>query len=160
MNDNAIKEPKQINMSYNEMTSKFRAVERKGEHLPGYIVFTADSFGLPYDERSRTYGLSSNNKAFQPNMGGYSIYGYCLDGTDPCVRLERYMATEDGGKNGWKIERCYVMSGNAQPRPHCREVLQGLPFRLCQDPEVHSDHSGGETGKVQPCQRCGADGYG
>ena len=118
MNDNAIKEPRQINMSYSEMTSKFRAVERMGEHLPGYIVFTADSFGLPYDERSRTYGLSSNSKAFQPNMGGYSIYGYCLDGTDPCVRLERYMAAEDGGKNGWKIERCYVMSDDLNRVAH------------------------------------------
>ena len=118
MNDNAIKEPRQINMTYSEMTSKFRAVERMGEHLPGYIVFTADSFGLPYDERSRTYGLSSNSKAFQPNMGGYSIYGYCLDGTDPCVRLERYMAAEDGGKNGWKIERCYVMSDDLNRVAH------------------------------------------
>ena len=41
-------------------------------------------------------------------MGGYSIYGSALDGTDPCVRLEQYMAVERGGKNGWKIERCYV----------------------------------------------------
>lgn len=118
MNDNVIKEPRQINMSYSEMTSKFRTVERKGEHLPGYIVFTSDSFELPYDERSRTYGLSSNNKAFQPNMGGYSIYGYCLDGTDPCVRLERYMAAEDGGKKGWKIERCYVMSDDLNRVAH------------------------------------------
>ena len=79
----------QISMSYAEMTAKFRAIERKGEHLPGYIVFTPDSFDIPYDERGRTYGLSSDNKAFQPNMGGYSIYGYssrkaaflfCLDG--------------------------------------------------------------------------------
>lgn len=100
----------QINMSYSEMTAKFRAVERKGGHLPGYIVFTPDSFEIPYDERGRTFGLSSDNKAFQPNMGGYSIYGYCIDGTDPCVRLERYMAVEGGGKDGWKIERCYVMS--------------------------------------------------
>ena len=41
-------------------------------------------------------------------MGGYSIYGSSLDGTDPCVRLEQYMSVERGGKNGWKIERCYV----------------------------------------------------
>lgn len=70
MNDNAIKEPRQINMSYSEMTSKFRAVERMGEHLPGYIVFTADSFGLPYDERSRTYGLSITAKHFNPTWAG------------------------------------------------------------------------------------------
>ena len=47
------------------------------------------------------------HKAFQPNMGGYSIYGSSLDGTDVCVRLERYMVSERGEKDGWKIERCY-----------------------------------------------------
>ena len=103
---------KQIGMSYGELTSKFRTVERKGEHLLGYVVFTADSFDKPYDERSRTYCVSSNNKAFQPNMGGYSIYASCLDGTDPMVRLEGCMAAEHGGKNGWKVERCYVMESD------------------------------------------------
>ena len=48
--DSVIKQSNQINMSYNEMISKFRAVERKGEHLPGYIIFTPDSFDIPYDE--------------------------------------------------------------------------------------------------------------
>ena len=47
-------------------------------------------------------------------MGGYSIYGYCLDGTDPCVRLDRYMAVEHGGVDGWKIERCYMKSDARQ----------------------------------------------
>ena len=103
---------KQIGMSYGELISKFRTVERKGEHLLGYVVFTADSFDKPYDEHSRTYCVSSNNKAFQPNMGGYSIYASCLDGTDPMVRLEVYMAAEHGGKNGWKVERCYVMESD------------------------------------------------
>ncbi len=123
--DDAIKQSKQINMSYGEMVSKFRAVERKGEHLPGYIVFTQDSFDIPYDELSRTYGLSSDNKAFQPNMGGYSIYGYCLSGTDPCVRLERYMAVEGGGKDGWKIERCFVMSDDLERVAHLLKTERG-----------------------------------
>ena len=73
--DSVFKKSKQINMSFKEMVSKFRAVERKGEHLPGYIVFTPDSFDIPYDELNRTYGLSSDNKSFQPNIGGYSIAG-------------------------------------------------------------------------------------
>ena len=38
-------------------------------------------------------------------MGGYSIYGSCLDGTDPCIRLEGYMR----GENAWKIEKCYML---------------------------------------------------
>ena len=42
-------------------------------------------------------------------MGGYSVYGSCLDGTDPCVRLEQYMAVERGGEKGWSVERCYML---------------------------------------------------
>ena len=97
-------------VTYGELVSYFKAVEnaKAGKHLRGYIVFTEDSFTVPYDERARTYAVSSDNKAFQQGMGGYSIYGSSLDGTDPCVRLEQYMAVERGGKNGWKIERCYV----------------------------------------------------
>ena len=102
--------PYQVDMPYHEMIKLFRAAERAKQSVSGYIVFTADSFEKPYVEDARTYGVSSNNKAFQEGMGGYSIYGSSLDGTDPCVRLERYMAVEKGGKDGWKIERCYMMS--------------------------------------------------
>ena len=115
---------KQIGMSYGELTGKFRTVERKGEHLLGYVVFTADSFDKPYDERSRTYFVSSNNKAFQPNMGGYSIYASCLDGTDPMVRLECFMAAEHGGKNGWKVERCYVMESDLTRVAHLFKTVR------------------------------------
>lgn len=95
-------------MSYQQLTAKFYEQESdpSKEHLTGYIVFTQDSFSQPYPEVSRTYVVSSSNKAFIPGMGGYSIYGGSLDRTDPCVRLEGYMAVEHGGKDGWKIERC------------------------------------------------------
>ena len=102
-------EPQEVEMSYGELTSRFREAERNGgEHLTGYIVFTEDSFTKPYPEAARTYAVSSNNKAFQPNMGGYSIYASALDGSDPMIRLEGYMQSEKGGKDGWKIERCYM----------------------------------------------------
>ena len=102
------KETKEV--TYSELVSYYKAVEhsKTGKRLSGYIVFTEDSFTAPYSELARTYRVSSDNKAFQPGMGGYSIYGSALDGTDSCVRLEQYMAVERGGKNGWKIERCYV----------------------------------------------------
>ena len=62
-------EPQEIELSYGELTSRFREAERNGgEHLTGYIVFTEDSFTKPYPEAARTYAVSSNNKAFQPNM--------------------------------------------------------------------------------------------
>ena len=99
-------EPEEIDMSYGELASKFRETERSGTgHLVGYIVFTEDSFDKPYPVEARTYAVSSNNKAFQPNMGGYSIYASCLDGTDNCIRLEQYMRGEDA----WKIEKCYML---------------------------------------------------
>ena len=102
-------EPETVEMSYQEMTKRFREAENnRKEHLTGYVVFTEDSFDKPYSEESRTYVISSNNKAFQSGMGGYSIYASSLDGSDKCVRLEAYMADEHGGKDGWKIEKCYV----------------------------------------------------
>lgn len=103
-------EPEPVEMTYQELKEKFWEAEKNGSgHLVGRIVFTEDSFDKPYPELSRTYEISSNNKAFQPGMGGYSIFGSCLDGTDPCLRMEGYMAAEKGGQNGWRIEKCFLM---------------------------------------------------
>lgn len=94
-----------IDLSYREMSDVFHHVNDKHkEPVCGYIVFSPDSFDKAYSEQSRTYVVSSNNKAFISGSGGYSIYGSCLDGTDQCVRLEGYMR----GENAWKIDRCYM----------------------------------------------------
>jgi len=97
-----------VDMAYGELVSRFRQAERSGQHLTGYVVISQDSFTVPYPVEARTYVVSSENKAFQPNMGGYSIYASSLDGSDRMVRLEGYLAAEKGGKDGWKIERCYM----------------------------------------------------
>ena len=54
-------------------------------------------------------------------MGGYSIYASALDGTDMGVRLEQYMADERGGKDGWKIERCYMK----EPSREITDIIAG-----------------------------------
>lgn len=114
-------EPQAVEMTFAEMRSRFCEAENEGkEHLSGYIVFTQDSFDKPYDERSRTYGVSSNNKAFQAGMGGYSIFGSCLDGTDPCVRLDGYMF----GENAWKMEKCYMI----EPSREMLDIICGKFF--------------------------------
>ena len=119
--------PENIELLYAEMVKKFREAERNGEgHLQGCIVFTQDSFTEPYSEEARTYIVSSNNKAFIPGMGGYSIYASSLDGSDPMVRLERYMRDEHGGENGWKIERCYMKN----PEREMLDIIFG-PFFIC-----------------------------
>ena len=100
-------------ITYAELAAAFREHERTrtpvdGTHLHGAIVFTEDSFLKPYSLEARTYLVSSNNKAYRPHMGGYSIYGSSADGTDPGVRLDGYMAAERGGKDGWKVDYCYL----------------------------------------------------
>ena len=60
----------QVELSYGKLRELFRKAERGGIHVSGYITFRADSFSTAYSERSRTYAVSSDNKAFQPNMGG------------------------------------------------------------------------------------------
>ena len=108
-------EPVEVDMTYQEMKNHFREVEKEcGEHVTGYIVFSQDSFDKPYSLESRTYVVSSDNKAFQLNMGGYSIFAEALDGTDRGIRLEQYMADEYGGKGGWKVERCYMKDGSRE----------------------------------------------
>lgn len=99
-----------VQMTYAEMAAKFREHEANhpDTHLTGFIVFTEDSFSEPYSLASRTYRVSSDSKAYRPNMGGYSIFGWALDGSDPGVRLEAYMAAEKGGPSGWKVDYCYM----------------------------------------------------
>lgn len=100
-------------MKYAELKKIFRKHEagRPAGHLTAHIVFTADSFEEDCSLLSRVYAVSSDNKAFQPNMGGYSIYAACLDGRDNGVRLEWYMTEEKGGsaKGKWKVESCYIL---------------------------------------------------
>lgn len=101
-------------MEYRELCKIFRAYERgkPKHHLTAYITFVPESFGSDsnYSEQERTYVISSNNKAFQPGMGGYSVFGSCLDGkSDPCIRLDQHMAEEHGGKDGWIVEDCCLL---------------------------------------------------
>ena len=95
-----------VEMSYAELSSLFRSVNEKGlSPIAGYVVFSAESFEKSYNEESRTYLISSNSKAYKSGMGGYSIYGSCINGSDHNIRLEGYMR----GNNAWKIEKCYML---------------------------------------------------
>lgn len=119
-------EPETVELTYSELADRFRNAESEGKkYLTGYIIFSQESFNKPYDEKSRTYAVSSDNKAFKAGLGGYSIYGSCLDGSDPCVRLDGYMR----GENAWKIEKCYLKEAS-------REMLDIIcgKFFICHAP--------------------------
>ena len=115
-------------MTYSKVKQIFQELKRASpkEDLTAHITFTEDSFAKIYPLLSRTYRVSSDNKAFWPNMGGYSIFGYCLDGTDQGVRLDWYMA-EEGNPGGWKVEDCYILEQirDAEAIPHLTRAEQG-----------------------------------
>lgn len=100
--------------SYAELKRIFMAAESAGKHLTAHITFTADSFTKEYSEQSRTYEVSSDNKAYWSKHLGLSIFGSCLDGTDQRVNLDAYMAEEHGGADGWKVEKCVLITSEKE----------------------------------------------
>ena len=97
-------------MEYCKLKETFRKLKRDTptKNLTAHIVFTEDSFNRPYPLLGRSYIFSSDNKAFYPNMGGYSIFACCLDGSDQGVRLDWYIS-EEGNEDGWKVQDCYIL---------------------------------------------------
>lgn len=80
------------------------------ESIKGVIVFREDNWPDDnYSLESRSYVVSSDNKAFIASMGGYSIFGSSIDGSDKGVRLEQYMEDEYAGKGGWRVDYCYLI---------------------------------------------------
>lgn len=98
------------NMTYPELRDLF--VERNKTQLAkpvsACIVFAESNWpDRHYPLRSRTYEVSSDNKAFRSNCCSTSLFGSCLDGTDQMVRLDWYMK-DFGNKGGWVVDHCYL----------------------------------------------------
>ena len=98
------------NMTYPELRDLF--VERNKTQLAkpvsACIVFADSNWpDHHYPLRSRTYEVSSDNKAFRSSSCSTSLFGSCLDGTDQMVRLDWYMK-DFGNKGGWVVDHCYL----------------------------------------------------
>ena len=74
------------------------------------VVITEDSFPKEYSLEERSYRFTNKEKAFIEGQNGYSIFSNSLDESDCGVRLEQYLKDEQGGPNGWKIEKIYIES--------------------------------------------------
>jgi hypothetical protein len=93
---------------FRRIMSEFHsAYSDEGQEIYGVIVFTKDSWDEEYPLASRSYRVSSNN-GWDKARDDYSILGTSLDDSDINVRLERYMADEAGGIDGWKVSYCYL----------------------------------------------------
>lgn len=98
------------NMTYPELRDLF--VEHNKTQLAkpvsACIVFAESNWpDRHYPVQSRTYEISSDNKAFRSSCCSTSLFGSCLDGTDQMVRLDWYMK-DFGNKNGWAVDHCYL----------------------------------------------------
>jgi hypothetical protein len=82
--------------------------KKPDRHLWALIVFSEKSLAEPAELLQRTYVVNSGNKRFFPVAADKSLYGDCLDGSGK-MRLDACMAAERGGKEGWKVETCYLL---------------------------------------------------
>lgn len=80
------------------ITSQF-----EGPSINGVIVYKESNWETKYSLESRSYVVNSGNKSFIPSMGGNSIFGSNLDGTDKCIRLDF---------TGWEVDYCYLKENN------------------------------------------------
>lgn len=84
---------------------RFNEETNEEETLTGTVVF-ADLGALAGEPMlRRSYRINNHNKAWISGMGGYSIYGSSLDGSDPCCRLD-YLMREECGKV-FTVSYCY-----------------------------------------------------
>ena len=74
--------------------NKFLGIKTKGQDsqpLVGYIVIKDEWFRedlRPLPEEERTYRFTSDNKAFIPGQGGYSVFAFCVADSSDCIRIE------------------------------------------------------------------------
>ena len=91
--------------------NKKYGIKTKGttDHICKMVaVISEDSFTQAYSLEERSYIFTNDNKAFLPEMGGYSIFANSMDGSDTGVRLERYV--EEASADRWKVDYCYILS--------------------------------------------------
>ncbi|PGF05032.1 hypothetical protein [Bacillus toyonensis] len=72
------------------------------------VVFKPESFSREFTEEQRSYEIQRDSKYFNPMMGGNSLFGNCLDGTDNGVRLDIFMKLLPEEGRRWIVDYCYI----------------------------------------------------
>ena len=86
---------------YNETKARMDAVISQDDKLHAVVVFKASNWpDNEYSLDSRSYHITSNNKAFRSYCAGRSCYASALDGSDSHVDLLKY---------DWEVDYCYLI---------------------------------------------------
>lgn len=105
-----LKESDSNRLTWEEFEKIMEDACAEGKDIKGVIVFKPESFDKEYSEKSRSYEVSSDNKYWNPEKTGNSLFGYCLDGTDQGARLDWYMHSipKDNLGKRWEVDYCYL----------------------------------------------------
>ena len=87
-------------LTFGEMVTIMRQARRNNQDLSAVIVYAKSNWEQEYSLESRSYVTSNTCKYFCEDKISKSYFGTCLDGTDPCVRLDHY---------DWQVEYCYIV---------------------------------------------------
>ena len=160
-------------MVYKQLKEILLRHESNDSKTPLTACITFASFGpnvkKDYPWKSRTYVISSDNKAFQPGQGDYSIFGICLDGTVPYLLLSQLLKDECGGNDGWTIEDCaiagYLLIGGCDydiPIPKLfygyNDALECMLLRLAETGKLDVDQIKKDLATIQGVRRKRDDG--
>ena len=104
----------EIPMEYEDLKKIFSLNSRDSDNC--HVVFTADSFDRPHSEYWRTFRIC------RCTSSGL-IYGEDKLQIREPVCLSSRMASENGGPDGWKIERCFRTG--SMPDPPVHTILMG-----------------------------------
>lgn len=92
----------------------FGELDEAFTHLPdgspmktAIIVFRPTSTLEGLDEEHRSFRITSDNKAFNPHAGGYSLFGTLLSNPTEVVRLDLAMRDEDK-ESRWVVDYCKI----------------------------------------------------
>lgn len=98
-------------LTWEQFKEIMEKANKEKNSIKGVIVFKPESFDKEFSEESRSYEVGSDNKYWNPMMGGSSLFGYCLDGTDQGARLDWYMhaVPEDNLGKRWLVDYCYLL---------------------------------------------------
>ena len=99
-------------VTYSQLKENFYDKENKY----ALIVYDQSNFNKKYNEKARTYLISSDNRCFQSGKISNSLFGSCLDGTDTFVKLSDY---------NWKIEKVIMLETEAEIKKY-KSMIKGI----------------------------------
>ena len=101
-------------VTYSELNERFTAInvksrknKQKAKHESAIVYFRPTSYTKDWPKERLAYRISSDNKASQPWMGGYSLYGSSLASPSKLERLDPAMREPDE-EYRWVVDHCVL----------------------------------------------------